>query len=327
MAAGQGFNALGTRAAGMAGAFVGVADDASAIYWNPAGLASGSFFSLVLDFGTAEATPEAFPAASERSSFLIGLTTPALGVGYYRLHTQSARRAPALLLPGGESDPPGLLSVLPEVRLESLITHHGGVTLVQSLTQGIAVGANLKLVRGIAASQLIPGESPAGVLEGEAAELLGRATNRFDADFGIMAYGGPLRVGLTVRNLWEPSFPAAGDDGELILERQARIGTSYAITSDWMAAADADLTRTSDAFGERRDLAFGVEGRLAKRAFVRSGVRLNTLEHEADEDSRRVAYSFGGSYAIRAAIYVDGHYTTGGDRTGHEWGIAARFVY
>ena len=37
----------GSRAAGMGGAFVAVADDASAVYWNPAGFAAGSFFSLV----------------------------------------------------------------------------------------------------------------------------------------------------------------------------------------------------------------------------------------------------------------------------------------
>src|SRR6478752_2017533 len=40
---------VGVRAAGMGGAFVAVADDATAVHWNPAGLATGSFFSLVID--------------------------------------------------------------------------------------------------------------------------------------------------------------------------------------------------------------------------------------------------------------------------------------
>ena len=45
----QTFEVVGTRAAGMGGAFVAVADDASATYWNPAGLALGRVFSAVLD--------------------------------------------------------------------------------------------------------------------------------------------------------------------------------------------------------------------------------------------------------------------------------------
>ena len=41
-----GVEVLGVRAQGMAGAFVAVADDATAAYWNPAGLGTGDFFSL-----------------------------------------------------------------------------------------------------------------------------------------------------------------------------------------------------------------------------------------------------------------------------------------
>ena len=41
----------------MGGAFTAVADDASAAFWNPAGFASGSFFSLVLDTNTSIAAP------------------------------------------------------------------------------------------------------------------------------------------------------------------------------------------------------------------------------------------------------------------------------
>ena len=41
---------MGTRALGMGGAFVAVADDATAPYWNPAGLGTGATFSMVLDW-------------------------------------------------------------------------------------------------------------------------------------------------------------------------------------------------------------------------------------------------------------------------------------
>ena len=45
----QVFESIGTRATGVAGAFVAVADDATAAYWNPAGLTTGGFFSMLVD--------------------------------------------------------------------------------------------------------------------------------------------------------------------------------------------------------------------------------------------------------------------------------------
>ena len=62
--AAQGTDSVGTRAQGMGGAFVGVADDASAVFWNPAGLAGGSYFSLVLDGNTARAVPDGLNEAA-----------------------------------------------------------------------------------------------------------------------------------------------------------------------------------------------------------------------------------------------------------------------
>lgn len=47
---GLSLNSVGARALGMGGAFVGVANDATAIYWNPAGLAGQQ--SSILVFGT-----------------------------------------------------------------------------------------------------------------------------------------------------------------------------------------------------------------------------------------------------------------------------------
>jgi hypothetical protein len=321
----QSFPAVGTRAAGMGGAFVGVADDASAIYWNPAGLSAGAPFSFVLDGGSTEAVPDRSQLGHENNSFLIGVAMPALGLGYYRLHSSTVQRG-ITLVPEDVALSSRNLTAADELRLDSLITHHTGITLVQSLWQGVAVGTTLKLVRGIAASTSIQAGTAEEALDAEVSELLGKATNKFDLDLGFMAAGGPLKVGLTVRNVTEPEFEAAGDGRELTLERQARAGLSYAVSEKWIAAADFDLLTTHDAFGERRDIALGVEGRIVPRAMVRTGFSFNTADVSEGGDARR-AYSVGGSYAVWGSAYIDGHFTAGNDRAGREWGVSARFVY
>ena len=78
---------IGTRASGMAGAFVGVADDASAVYWNPAGIATGAIVSILMDYGQGETAPEdpQTSAGEGHSSGFIGLSLPPIGIAYYRL--------------------------------------------------------------------------------------------------------------------------------------------------------------------------------------------------------------------------------------------------
>src|SRR5438045_650353 len=83
----QTFEAVGTRAAGMGGAFVAVADDASAAYWNPAGFASGNMFSLVVDRGTSESDPAVPEGARKGSGFLFAMGMPAVGLSYYQLRS------------------------------------------------------------------------------------------------------------------------------------------------------------------------------------------------------------------------------------------------
>jgi hypothetical protein len=79
-----GMEVLGVRAQGMAGAFVAVADDATAAYWNPAGLGTGDFFSLALERSHVSLPTVGGDAPALRTgAVLVG--TPPLGVGYYRL--------------------------------------------------------------------------------------------------------------------------------------------------------------------------------------------------------------------------------------------------
>jgi hypothetical protein len=77
----QTFGDIGTRAEGMGTAFVAVADDASAVYWNPAGIANGSIFDLQV-------------SVAKGSTVFVGATLPVFGLSYYRAH--QATRLPTV---------------------------------------------------------------------------------------------------------------------------------------------------------------------------------------------------------------------------------------
>src|SRR2546430_4709874 len=69
---------IGVRAQGMAGAFTAVADDATAGWWNPAGLAGGALFNgLVEDGRPQKSQPESGPG--------FAAAYPAFGLTHYPL--------------------------------------------------------------------------------------------------------------------------------------------------------------------------------------------------------------------------------------------------
>src|SRR4029453_6678457 len=76
-AAAQSSDAIGIRAQGMGGAFTALADDATASWWNPAGLASGAYLSAVVEYGRVE--------DRDTGSRGVAFAFPALALSYYRL--------------------------------------------------------------------------------------------------------------------------------------------------------------------------------------------------------------------------------------------------
>ena len=80
---------VGTRASGMAGAFVAVADDATAVYWNPAGVGTGSLVSVVLDAGRFRLgrAPSEDIHNEEDTGAIVALSATAFGFAYYRVGT------------------------------------------------------------------------------------------------------------------------------------------------------------------------------------------------------------------------------------------------
>jgi hypothetical protein len=75
---------IGIRAQGMGGAFTAVADDATAWWWNPAGLAAGPFLNGLIEFGR----PDTSTSESVRG---FSVAYPALGLAYYRLPLRQIR--------------------------------------------------------------------------------------------------------------------------------------------------------------------------------------------------------------------------------------------
>jgi hypothetical protein len=304
-ASAQSIDTVGTRAKGMGGAFVAVADDASAVYWNPAGLARGAYFSLLLDGSTSKSVPDQQLSAGKQSGWMLALGMPALGLSYYRLQTTTVSRP--------------ITVSRSAFQLDSLTTHHLGATLVQSITDGLAVGTTVKLIRGVAGSELVEGDRE-DILDH--AELIGRSQSQVDFDFGVLATGNLARAGLVVRNVREPGFETA-DRGELTLNRQVRGGGSVLLLPTWILSADFDLTKQTGPLGEVREAAIGSEAHVTRRITARGGLRFNT----AGDGDRAPALSLGGSFAPLGSLLIDAQVTAGSDKAFSGWGIAGRMVF
>lgn len=316
----QGLEALGTRAAAMS-AFVAVADDASAVAWNPAGLVTGPLFNISLDFSRLHTEPDdepAFPAAAGRvGTNLIALGVLPLGISYYRLSTTTAEA----IGPEGVGNP-GRQEQQAIVR--SLVTTHVGATVLQSVGEYLTVGATLKLVRGRVGGGVLPAASWDDTLDA-ADNFATVGSTRGDLDVGAMVAVGTLRAGALLRNVAAPTFDGRDEDGDVRLQRHGRIGVAWGDrwpgTAATIVAFDADLTRVPNASGERRDVAVGVERWWrGRRIGVRGGVRASTLA-----DARPVG-SGGVSYGVRPGVYVDG-YAARGRQDERAWGVAVRLTY
>jgi hypothetical protein len=312
--AAQSFESVGERALGMGGAFVAVASDSSATWWNPAGLATGPFFDLRV--GRGSGTTDADFPASRAGAWSFSLSTPPLGVSYYRLKITEIRAAPAT----GPTEADREDRAAGE-GLRSLSISQFGATVLHTITTGVTAGATVKYMRGTAQVRgFDPADAGVGIPELlDAGDDLkgGEVDATVDVDLGLLATRGAVRVGVTARNLREPRF------GDRKLPRQVRAGAAFdgatAGTVPVLVSVDADLARYDGTGGDRRVIALGVEHWLMPQRFaIRGGARFNTV----GEQDRTV--TAGASGAVRAGLFIDGYAAAGGDSGGRGWGIAAR---
>jgi hypothetical protein len=237
----QTFGGVGTRAEGMGSAFVAIADDASAVYWNPAGMATGATFDLQFSTGDSAAG----------SPLFVGAVMPVLGVSHYRTHTVPAS-------PDRQNDGSG------KVQIRTLRTANTGITVVQTVVSGLVVGTTARLVRGgmdpfptrttidFDAGAIV---SAGSIRMGIAGRNLGEP--EFEGEFGQVALKRQVRAGIA----FAPRSLPSGVHGP------------------FSVAFDADLTSTPSADGNLRMAAFGGEYWVAQgRLGARAGLRWNTTE-------------------------------------------------
>ena len=310
---------VGTRAQGMSGAFVAVADDATAVWWNPAGLATGPFFNALIEKGRVTEPESPVTTGPARRAGVSGfaMALPSLGFSYYRLRiSQFPADSTEPLLPNRQDE-----GGVPRVRSRAFSQF--GVTLDQTLLDHLVVGATVKLVR---AGEDTTTVDPSKDLLDQGDDLDVPHQTHGDLDLGVMLALKHFRAGLTVRNMTTPQFGEGNDRFEL--KRQARagvavVGTSKGLVPAVTVAADADVTRTATPFGDVRRVALGGEAWLAKqqRVGVRGGVAANTI------GERRTTASAGVSVKTFSSLYIDAARTFGSDQSIRGWSTTARFTF
>jgi hypothetical protein len=290
LARAQSYEGVGIRAQGMAGAFVAVADDATASWWNPAGLATSlSFADLIVEAGQ----------GGHRG---IALGFPSLGLSYYRLNISQIQ-------PFGSTGPGGSsrqdlgavgtgLSVPDSIALDQV-----GATVGQSIGGHLVVASTLKLTHA-------------------------RSETRAGLDLGAMAAFGPMRVGLTVRDVTAGTFGSG--PGAFELARRARAGVALIAPprgrlNSLTLAFDADLNKAPVDGRDERHIAGGAEAwMLGRRIGVRGGVGMAITEVSNDGGPFG---AFGVSVSPFEKVYLDGAMTRGADSVRNRWGIDLRVTF
>ncbi|HEY3160817.1 MAG TPA: conjugal transfer protein TraF, partial [Vicinamibacterales bacterium] len=263
---------VGNRAQGMGGAFVAVAADSTATWWNPAGLATGPFSDASVGRGVTN-LDTGVPARRDRVSWFAA-TSPAVGFSYYRLRITDIQG----FGPTGQ-DTANRQDTRADLSVRSFSASELGLTVVQSLLPGVHAGATLKYVRGtVRAGADVGARATAELLDrGEDLEG-GDAENAFDLDAGLIAEAAAVRIGAVMRNVRHPRF---GNDA-FELPRQTRVGAAIdaekAGGPPLILSVDADVKTYATGSGDRRVIAAGVEQWLfAKRIGIRAGARFNRV--------------------------------------------------
>jgi hypothetical protein len=238
----QSHEGIGIRAQGLAGAFVAVADDATATWWNPAGLPTGDFLSALVEIDEGGRGGAAF-------------TIPQFGLSYYRMKTSEIRASSSTVAgAAGRQDRRaqgvGLSSIDP------VSVSQFGATFGQSIGSHLVVASTVKAVWALSDTEA-------------------------DVDIGAMASLGAWRFGLSVRHATAPEFVSGAERFELPRHARAGVAVSGAgrgRVDRLTLAVDVDVTERTVEGEPTRHVAAGAEAWLfGHRVGVRGGAGTNAL--------------------------------------------------
>jgi hypothetical protein len=316
-ASAQMFESVGTRAQGMGGAFVAVADDATATWWNPAGLASGAYLSAIIERGQIRepADPTAGAPAWRNRTSGFAVAYPALGISYYRLRVSEIRPADSI----GAQEPGRQDQGTADMVVRSVATNAFGATVGQSIGNHVVVASTVRLLR--AGAVVSSDAAAADALDRADEEDVDRET-KTDLDLGVMLRFGWLKVGGALKHVGQPSLGSGST--RIVLNRQARAGVALTkgktgVFDSMIAAVDVDLTdRAVTPDVVRRVAAGGEVAMWRNRVALRYGVSSPSM------GERRWSASTGASLGFRQGMFVDGAVTPASGTSRAGWSVSLR---
>jgi hypothetical protein len=285
---------VGVRARGMGGAFTAVADDSTATWWNPAGIAAGPYLNMTIEVTRgrepntqAGDVPDGFEPPRSAG---ISVAYPGLGLSYYRLQiSEIAPLTSTADSAAGRQD--GGVAVL---RLRTVSLNQFGATVGQSIGRHLVVASTVKVINAV-------DETHGGL------------------DIGALAKVGRTSFGLMVRNVTEPSFGSGPE--RIVLDATVRAGIAVGLDR-LTVAGDLDMVKNTGPRGDERRWAVGAEARTTSQVIeIRGGLSGDTVGDSG------TSLSGGVSVAVRRGIYLDGVLVGGSDDLRRSWGIALRLTF
>ncbi len=288
---------LGARATGLGGAFTAVANDATAFYWNPAGVAQGPFVRVGLFGGSSfrdrgQLVDHLVSGRPGEGSSLDGGRAVGVAAGFtvFGVAVTRFRHTSSVLD-------------------DTVVSHQGleiwdvAASFAQSLPlDDLVIGFNLRFLRGTAhAGQEPTGTIPASELNvsdlmKRAVGFEGKTESEPGVDLGVQYRPREwIHLGLSARNLNRPTFHTESGD-PISLEPHARLGVAFNLPRSVLLAADVDLSRREGGIEQAdwRELAAGVEKSWRKgKLTLRGGLRTELIEGSFDRPG------FSGGFALK----------------------------